>query len=197
MHKNISIPNLDSYELQRIWIDDYDLIKQYYLWQNEEDEKDKYCFYPVMNGKTESTEEGLISFREHFKEFVKSTYYFILELKDTHEYLGYINLTNYNPRNQSADIGYYLPKQNRYKGYGSIMISLLLKIVFKDDFFWTMNKITAETAAYNQPSIRILEKHGFHLDGKIREHYWLDNAKHDQFIYTILRKEYLQHLEIK
>ena len=190
MPKQNTHPNLNAFTLERIWTDDNDLIKQYYLWQNEDEEKDKYCFTPVVNGKTESTDEGLQSFRDVFIKHLKQGYYFILKKKETGEYLGYIYLINYNFRNYNAEVGFFFPKANRNKGYGTIILSLLLQTAFQEDFFWRLNKISAETSSYNTPSIKLLEKHGFQREGTGREHYWFGEEKYDQWLFSLLRSEY-------
>lgn len=188
--KKIDDKVISFYTLKRIYPDDIALMKQYYLWQISEDRKDMFSFMPVANHIIEYSEEGFNDFKEQFKEIVKSTLYYLLEQKDSRQLLGWIAVNDYNPRNQNLEIGYYFPKHNRSKGYGTILMSLFLKEVFADDFFWKINKISAETASLNTSSVRLLEKFCFQLDGKIREHYWIGQEKYDQLIFTLLRKDY-------
>lgn len=42
----------------------------------------------------------------------------------------------------------------------------------------------------NIPSIKLLEKFGFKLDGRLREHYWINEEKYDQFNYSMLKCEW-------
>jgi len=105
--------------------------------------------------------------------------------------IGKIFYFDYNKRNRSVEFGYYLPEINRKKGYGSIMIEKFLKELFLDDKLG-INKIYATTGSFNKASIKLLEKSNFILDGKLREHYWIGDAKYDQCIYSLLRKEYFE-----
>jgi [ribosomal protein S5]-alanine N-acetyltransferase len=102
--------------------------------------------------------------------------------------LGRISLFDYNPRNHSAEFGYYLPEQNRAQGMGTVMVGKFLAEMFQDESL-ALNKIIATTSSNNEPSIRLLQKFGFHLDGRQREHYWIDGEKYDQMIYSLLKSE--------
>lgn len=103
--------------------------------------------------------------------------------------LGKINLFDYNPRNHSAEFGYYFPEGNRKKGFGSIMLKKFLNISFGDEEF-SLNKLYATTASNNAASISLLKKFNFHLDGIMREHYWIDSQRYDQHIYSMLKREW-------
>jgi len=102
--------------------------------------------------------------------------------------LGKIRLFDYNPRNHSAEFGYYMPENNRNKGLGSIILGQFINISFADKDY-NLNKLYATTASNNTPSIKLLEKYEFKLDGRLREHYWINESKYDQCIYSILKSE--------
>lgn len=40
------------------------------------------------------------------------------------------------------------------------------------------------------PSICLLKKLGFQLDGRMREHYWINGQKYDQLVYSLLKNEW-------
>lgn len=101
--------------------------------------------------------------------------------------LGRIMLFDYNPRNKSKEVGYYIPPDFRGKGLGFVMLSLLLEIVFRED---GLNKVYATTSSNNIQSIGLLEKTGFKLDGRLREHYWIKDMKLDLLHFSILRREW-------
>ncbi len=102
--------------------------------------------------------------------------------------LGRIMLFDYNPRNHSKEVGYYIPPDLRGKGLGTVMLSLLLKMILSEEE--GLNKIYATTSSYNIQSIALLEKTGFKLDGRSREHYWIKDKKFDQLHYSILQREW-------
>ncbi len=180
----------DGIEIVRMY-DDERMMKQYYLWQLDEEYKDRFCYTPVSNGKYEFTEEGWEAFRKSMMKSLKThRVIYMLYNRKNDIYLGWACLADYNPRNKCAEISYFLPVGNRGKGYGSMLVERLLRIAFSGDFFWKLHKIFAETGSYNTASIRLLEKNGFQLDGRIRDHYWLDGEMYDQLVFTLLESEF-------
>ena len=169
---------------------DPEMIKQFYLWQIDEAEKDYFCVEPVVAEKEEYREESWLSFLAAISEVLKRNFIFMLKNTESNDYLGWISLRDYNCRNHCADLSYYFPAKNRHQGYGSIIMNLCLAVVFDPEFFWSLHKLYAETGSFNTASIRLLEKSGFCLDGKIRDHYWLAEEKYDQYVYTLLRSDY-------
>ena len=103
--------------------------------------------------------------------------------------LGRIRMFDYNPRNQSAEFGYYLPEQNRGRGYGTAMSELFLAKAFQGEDL-PLNKPYATTSSGNPPSCGLLQKPGFSLDGRMREHYWIGERKYDQMIFSLLKREW-------
>lgn len=197
MHKYTSSLNLDSYDLKQICRDDTDLIKQVFIWQMEEAEKDRYCVEQIQKGKFPYSETGISRFQEaydkHFDEMLPPITHFILLHKETGAKLGMMMFSDFNPRNYSAVIGFYFPEEHRYKDYGNVLLTLFMQTVFHPDYRPYFHKLWAETGAFNTASIKLLERCGFHRDGTVREHYWLDGEIYDQYIYTLLRKEYLNN----
>ncbi|HEY9647249.1 MAG TPA: GNAT family protein [Chroococcidiopsis sp.] len=92
-----------------------------------------------------------------------------------------------NPRNRSAEFGYTVNPQWRRQGIGTQMLTLAM-----DELFSTtdLNKLYCQTAAFNQPSIKLLEKLQFHRDGVLREHHELDGQLWDDYVYSKLRCEW-------
>lgn len=103
--------------------------------------------------------------------------------------LGRVTAFDYNPRNRSAEFGYYLPPIHRQQGYGREMVRQFLSVMFADNVR-PLHKLYATTAAGNIPSIRLLEGLGFHLDGIMREHYWFEAEVQDQLCYSLLEREW-------
>ena len=95
-------------------------------------------------------------------------------------------LFDYNTRNQSKEVGYYISPSFRGKGLGFLMLSLLITRALSDEC--GLNKIYATTSSDNIQSIGLLEKTGFILDGRLREHYWIKENKFDQLHYSMLQK---------
>jgi len=97
-----------------------------------------------------------------------------------------------NPRNHSAEFGYIVHPNFRQQGIGYQMLSLAIHQLFTT---MDLNKLYCQTGAFNTASIQLLEKLKFHRDGILREHHELDGKLWDDFIYSLLRREWTQHHE--
>jgi len=113
--------------------------------------------------------------------------YVLVSIERRHLPLGRVRVFDFNARNKSAEFGYYLPSHFRGKGLGGIMLTLFLDQVFS---FMDINKVYATTSSGNLRSIRLLERLGFSLDGRLREHYWVGTERFDQLNYSILSREW-------
>ncbi|NJP09023.1 MAG: GNAT family N-acetyltransferase [Leptolyngbyaceae cyanobacterium RU_5_1] len=103
------------------------------------------------------------------------------------EPVGRFRYFDINPRNRSAEFGYTINPQFRHQGMGTRMLNLAVTHVFSNT---NLNKLYCQTAAFNTPSIKLLEKLSFHRDGVLREHHELDGKLWDDCIYSILRREW-------
>jgi RimJ/RimL family protein N-acetyltransferase len=101
--------------------------------------------------------------------------------------VGKFNCFNINKRNKSCECGYTIDPELRGKGIGTKMIKYCLSYLFRQ---YNFNKLYCQTGAFNKPSIKILDKLGFHRDGILRQHHELDGKLWDDYIYSILRSEW-------
>jgi len=174
--------HFESYELILLT---YKNLRELYNWNVTEKHYDKYTCRPLKSQKTyeEYANRMLGSITN-----IKDKNYILVKKINNNVPLGKIQLFDYNPRNHSAEFGYYLPEHNRNKGIGSIILAQFIKLSFEDSDY-NLNKLYATTASNNIPSIKLLEKFGFRLDGKLREHYWINGNKYDQCVYSMLKSE--------
>lgn len=160
-----------------------DFRKELYRWNAEEKHMELFTCRPVP---------PLPSFEEYCEKTDRDSALpgvrsYVLVLGG--EPLGQIRMFDYNPRNQSAEFGYYLPEQNRGKGYGTAMSGLFLQKAFQGNDL-PLNKLYATTSSGNLPSCALLRKLGFSLDGRMREHYWVGGQKYDQMVFSLLKREW-------
>ncbi|MBD3160848.1 MAG: GNAT family N-acetyltransferase, partial [Candidatus Eisenbacteria bacterium] len=92
-----------------------------------------------------------------------------------------------NARNRSAEIGYLIAPESRGKGLGREAVGLLLQFLFNG---LGLNKVYAQTGAFNIPSIRLLETLGFQRDAVLREHHLYEGRLHDDYVYSLLVREW-------
>lgn len=161
-------------------------IETLYKWSVEEKHFEYYTCRPLK--LSQSFEEYACKTLNAISEGKERIYVLIRE-ENPNAPLGKVTLFDLNTRNHSAEFGYYFPSNNRGGGLGSIMLAKFIEASFKENEL-NLNKIYATTSSNNYPSIKLLEKYGFKLDGRLREHYWIDENKYDQLIYSLLRYEY-------
>jgi len=172
-----------TYQLKLLKPSDYKIIELFHQWKKEEQDFELYTCRHVKPIDT------LDEYRETMKKVFESgnmTYYLV---SDKDEVLGKVTLFDLNTRNKSAEFGYYFPKGNRGKGYGSLLIGKLINEILKCPEL-KLNKLYATTASGNLGSIALLKKFEFKLDGVMREHIWLKNERQDQHCYSLLKSEW-------
>lgn len=108
-------------------------------------------------------------------------------LRGTGTLVGRIRYFDFNPRNRSCEIGYITTPGARGKGYSREAVEVLLGYLFGG---LGMNKVHAQTGAFNAASIRLLESLGFARDGVLREHHLLEGVLHDDYVYSMLAREW-------
>jgi ribosomal-protein-alanine N-acetyltransferase len=133
---------------------------------------------PIQNGRRVATVEEPV------------TYTFLLNGSD--EPIGKVTYFDFNPRNRSAEFGYRVHPAFRGRGVGTQMLSAFFVQIFSTT---EINKLYCQTGAFNEPSIRLLERLGLHRDAVLREHHELDGNLWDDYIYSILRREWKAMLE--
>ena len=103
------------------------------------------------------------------------------------ELVGRFEYFDINVRNHSAEFGYTVNPKFRRRGIGTKMLITAITHLFSTT---NLNKLYCQTAAFNIASIKLLEKLNFHQDGVLREHHELDGKLWDDYIYSVLRREW-------
>ncbi len=162
--------------------------KELYNWNITEEHFEQYTCRPL---KLQASYDEYVNNMTDSIHSTKEKNYILVKKDNNSVPLGKVRLFDYNPRNHSAEFGYYLPQQNRNKGLGSVILRKFINISF-DGNDYNLNKLYATTASSNIPSMKLLEKHGFKVDGRLREHYWINGSKYDQCVYSILKSELIK-----
>ena len=146
----------------------------FHEWSKQDRIEERTC-RPIVDGKVVHAPhdpETLICFSEEIPEPIGRFSYF-----------------DYNPRNRSCEVGYYINPQFREKGFGQKMVRECVEFLFADTNL-NLNKIYCQTGEFNTASVKLLENLGFHKDATIREHHELDGKLLDDFVFSVLRSEW-------
>lgn len=103
------------------------------------------------------------------------------------EPVGTINTHACQPRSGTFMYGLGIKEEHRRKGYASEAIRLVLRYYFGERRY---QKCNAEVFSFNEPSIRLHERLGFTLEGRLRRMIYSGGAFHDALIYGITREEF-------
>ena len=100
-----------------------------------------------------------------------------------------IEINGINPKSKVSSISYWIGEKFWRKGYMTEAIKLILNYSFKKK---KLNRIYAQINGDNIASQKLLEKIGFKLEGKLRDHIYNRFTKklEDKYFYGILRSEW-------
>lgn len=145
------------------------------------EEKARVTSRPIVNRSDEEQIKYYISLLD------KAAFIPLGVFKDN-SLVGNVMCFDYNPRNKSIEVGYFIRKEDRGKGYGKLALQVFCQILLREV---GMSKLIAQTAEFNKSSINILESTGFHLDGVLREHHEYKGKLYCDHLYSLLSAEYV------
>lgn len=89
-----------------------------------------------------------------------------------------------------AEVGFLFAPEAQGKGYGFESLQALCRYAFEEG---DIRRLTATVTAGNIASRRLLEKVRFRLEGEFRESYFLAGHWHNDWLFGLLRHEYLNN----
>jgi RimJ/RimL family protein N-acetyltransferase len=115
---------------------------------------------------------------------------FGLSLRDKNKmtHIGYCGITNIDVQNSRGEISFLVdPKraadEKTYEADMLAALAMLCKYAFAT---LRLHKLFADTFSFRKKHTAILEKFGFNLDGRMREHYLSEGRFIDSLIHSIL-----------
>jgi ribosomal-protein-alanine N-acetyltransferase len=111
---------------------------------------------------------------------------FLICTIEADEPVGKLSYFNLNMINRSAELGYIIAPEARRQGYAYEGMRLLISYLFKQ---FNLNKVYAQTGAFNEASVALLESLDFRLDGRLRQHHCLNGEFYDDYVYSLLKFE--------
>lgn len=113
-----------------------------------------------------------------------------LYLPEQDEPIGKLTAGDYNPRNSSVELGYYLAPAFRGNGCMAKALNTFCACLFQT---FRLNKVYAQTGAFNQASVRLLERIGFRRDGVLRQHHPWNGVLWDDYLYSLLAEDFTRN----
>jgi len=85
------------------------------------------------------------------------------------------------------EVGWAMHPEEWGKGYATEAARQMMDFAFRE---LNVHRIVAFCHADNRASVRVMEKLGMHLDGRLRETRWLNGRWWDEYVYAILEREW-------
>jgi len=101
--------------------------------------------------------------------------------------VGVISFVNFNWKNRSAEIGYWIDKKHEGDGIITESCKALINYAFEE---LRMNRIEIRCATENIRSRAIPERLDFKLDGVLRQSLWRHTRFFDMAIYSMLAEDW-------
>jgi len=120
------------------------------------------------------------------REAAGTHYYASVVLKETQAIVGTVMIFGFDKEANHAEVGYVFHKNQWGKGYGTEALNMMRDFAFKT---LNLHKLYARVVDANAGSARILEKNGFELEGRFKDHYFIDNRYYDGLFYGKINLE--------
>jgi RimJ/RimL family protein N-acetyltransferase len=105
------------------------------------------------------------------------------------ELVGTLNTHTCNVHYGTFSYGLAIRAEHQRQGYASEAIVLALRYFFRELRY---QKVTVEVYSFNEPSIRLHERLGFALEGRLRRMGFSDGAYYDSLIFGLTVEEFTE-----
>jgi ribosomal-protein-alanine N-acetyltransferase len=118
------------------------------------------------------------------KSFAEYRWMVLLDAKA----VGTISLSRPSWRMGFGEIGYMLSESVQGKGLGTAAVGVFVDKLFRET---NLVRLMAMISTENVPSWRLVERLGFVREGMLRQHYVIQGQRVDEYVYGLLRSEWL------
>jgi [ribosomal protein S5]-alanine N-acetyltransferase len=119
------------------------------------------------------------------RETPRTEYYLGVERAVDHDLVGFVRLQL--GAHSSAKLGYAVHADHWGHGYATEAAATMLTFGFQE---LGLHRVTAAVGPENAPSIAVLTRLGFTLEGRLRHHVFTHEAWRDSLLYSLLADEF-------
>ncbi len=105
-------------------------------------------------------------------------------LRENDRMIGTFTLFHISEKNRRAEVGYILNREFWGKGLGSEALKRIIDHCFTD---LDMVRLEADVDPQNEPSLKMLERHGFEREGYFRKRWFMRGEWFDSVMFGLLR----------
>jgi len=114
-------------------------------------------------------------------------YHFCVHLETGNRVVGAVALSDINRESSQAELGFWIGKDYRGKGYAKEAIKLAIGLAFGK---FLLNRVYVYVLVSNEVSIHLLSSLGFIKEGLLRENTQRDGKFYDTLIFSLLKRDY-------
>ena len=130
-----------------------------------------------------------IKHKNGYSSYNRSFILFLLTDNESNIIIGRCGLHNWNIEHKRAEIGYIMEDES-FKGKG-LMTEAINAIMNYGFNKMNLNRIEALVGIGNVPSIRLMEKYNFKMEGVLRQHYHISKKIEDSILVSKFYCEYI------
>ena len=128
------------------------------------------------------------------EKLAKEHNYSIIDM-DTNELLGNCGFPHMDNINQTGEVGIFIGNKKYWnKGYGTEALTLLIDFGFK---VLNLHTISLRVVSFNPRAIKVYEKIGFKIVGRIRECILMGKERFDMIYMDIIHNEFYEIMKNK
>jgi RimJ/RimL family protein N-acetyltransferase len=183
MSANVIRLTTDRLLLREFWPNDWQAVLAY-------QSKPEYLRYYAWEQRSENDVRKFVQqFINWQEERPRSKFQFALVLPGEQELIGVCGLRMSSVDAYEGELGYEIDPGYWGRGFATEAVQALLAFGFKEK---KLHRIGAWSLSENRASVRVLEKTGLQLEGRLRENKFFKGRWWDSLIYGILEREWAE-----
>ena len=147
-----------------------------------------YFRYYAWTDRTEAdVREFLQMFFDWRAEEPRRKFQFAITLSEGGQLVGSVGIRRKPENDWEADIGYELAPEHWRRGYATEAARAIVSFGFRE---LKVHRISSWCIAENTASVRVAERLGFKLEGRLRENDYFKDRWWDSLLYALLENEW-------
>lgn len=109
-------------------------------------------------------------------------------VREPEQFIGVTGFHQFDARNRHVQFGIILGEKSAWgKGYGTEATRLMVRYAFDT---LNQNRVWLHVYEYNERAVRMYQKVGFRMEGRLRQDTFRDGRYWDTFVMAVLREEW-------
>lgn len=147
-------------------------------------------YFPMTVNSTGNISSTRVYVEQKLLEAAKQEFMLFMVHNQEGQLVGVMQAKNFDRHIQKCEVGYFIDEMHVNRGYATRAMESLLRFLFTNQ---KLEKVYCRIDPDNKASIRIAEKLGFALEGRLRQEFQTGTGQIiDILYYGIFRKDFLK-----